>query len=115
MIADDHLLLIDGIKSTLKDIEGFTIADEAYNGFEVMEKLDAGLEVDVILMDINMPKLDGIGLIRQLREKSEYKFTPIVMLTTESQENKKNEGKQAGASGWIVKPFIQQLRYHQVE
>jgi len=59
----------------------------------------------MVITDLNMPEMDGIELIKRLRGKSEYKFTPIVLLTTESEENKKQEGKQAGASGWIVKPF----------
>jgi two-component system chemotaxis response regulator CheY len=59
----------------------------------------------MIITDLNMPNLDGIGLIKGIRANPSYKFIPIVMLTTESQESKKMEGKQAGATGWIVKPF----------
>lgn len=61
--------------------------------------------VDLIITDVNMPNLDGIGLIRKARELAKYKFTPILVLTTESQGSKMNEGKEAGATGWIVKPF----------
>jgi two-component system chemotaxis response regulator CheY len=59
----------------------------------------------MIITDLNMPNLDGIGLIRGVRAQSAYKFIPIILLTTESQIEKKQEGKSAGATGWIVKPF----------
>jgi two-component system chemotaxis response regulator CheY len=82
-------------------------------GFEVLEAEDGqaainvlnGQKVDVIITDLNMPVMDGLTLIRNLRMKPEYKFTPILMLTTESDATKKDEGKNAGATGWIVKPF----------
>jgi len=60
---------------------------------------------DLVITDINMPNMDGITLIKEIRKLSSYKFTPILVLTTESGDGKKNEGKQAGATGWIVKPF----------
>jgi two-component system chemotaxis response regulator CheY len=69
-----------------------------------MNKLNGG-KIDMVVTDLNMPEMDGIEFIKQVRNNPGYKFTPIVMLTTESQESKKQEGKQAGASGWIVKPF----------
>lgn len=59
----------------------------------------------MLLTDLNMPKMDGIGLIKEVRAGNLDKFVPIVMLTTESQSTKKDEGKSAGATGWIVKPF----------
>jgi two-component system chemotaxis response regulator CheY len=59
----------------------------------------------MVITDLNMPDMDGIELIKKLRAMPDYRFTPIIMLTTESQELKKQEGRQAGASGWIVKPF----------
>jgi two-component system chemotaxis response regulator CheY len=59
----------------------------------------------MIITDLNMPNMDGITLIRNVRSQSAYKFIPIIMLTTESQAEKKQEGKSAGATGWIVKPF----------
>ena len=61
--------------------------------------------VDLVLSDVNMPVMDGIALIKNLRTLPDYKFTPILMLTTESAADKKSEGKAAGATGWIVKPF----------
>jgi len=77
---------------------------EAEDGKDALMKLD-GRTVHMIIADLNMPNLDGIGLIREVRSGGSYKFIPIIMLTTESQEAKKVEGKKAGATGWIVKPF----------
>lgn len=82
-------------------------------GFEVVlaedgvEALDYARDhsVDLVITDINMPNLDGIGLIKELRALPHYKFTPLLVLTTESGKDKKMEGKAAGATGWIVKPF----------
>ncbi len=77
---------------------------EASDGKEAL-KIASDKAFDLILADINMPNMDGITLVKLLRELSDYKFTPIVILTTESQEAKRQEGKAAGATGWIVKPF----------
>ena len=60
---------------------------------------------DVVLTDVNMPNMDGIELVRQLRQLPKYKFTPMLLLTTESGADKKAQGKAAGATGWLVKPF----------
>ena len=83
------------------------------DGFEVCEAEDgqAALDIaktrrfDAVVTDVNMPRMDGIELIRQLRQLPDYKFTPLLMLTTESGPEKKAEGKAAGATGWLVKPF----------
>jgi two-component system chemotaxis response regulator CheY len=64
-----------------------------------------GETFDMVLSDINMPNMNGMDLLRNLRQMAQYKFTPIVLVTTESQLEKKQEGKRAGATGWIVKPF----------
>jgi two-component system chemotaxis response regulator CheY len=82
-------------------------------GYEVVEASDArdalgklgGREYHLFLTDLNMPGMDGIELTRKLRSMQEYRFVPIVLLTTESQQEKKMQGKAAGATGWIVKPF----------
>jgi two-component system chemotaxis response regulator CheY len=82
-------------------------------GYEVIEAVDGrdGIaklrraSCDMIITDLNMPHLDGIGLIREVRSDATLRNIPIVMLTTESQEGRKQEGKAAGATGWIVKPF----------
>ncbi len=82
-------------------------------GYEVIEACDAkdalvklsGRQYHLFLTDLNMPGMDGIELTHKLRGMPEYKFVPIVLLTTESQQEKKMQGKAAGATGWIVKPF----------
>ena len=86
---------------TLKK-EGYDVV-EASDGKDALSKLSG--TVDMVITDLNMPNLDGIGLIKGIRAQAAYKFIPIVMLTTESQAGKKAEGKAAGATGWIVKPF----------
>jgi two-component system chemotaxis response regulator CheY len=78
---------------------------EATDGLEAFNMLPSIEALDLIITDVNMPNLDGIGFIRKARELPKYKFTPILVLTTESQGSKMNEGKEAGATGWIVKPF----------
>ncbi len=78
----------------------------AEDGVIALEKINKYTDqIDVFLFDVNMPNMDGITLIKEVRKIEEYKFTPILFLTTESQESKKMEGKNAGASGWIIKPF----------
>jgi two-component system, chemotaxis family, chemotaxis protein CheY len=77
---------------------------EAADGQIALEQLKS-IQVHMVITDLNMPNLDGIGLIKALRALPAYKFVPIVMLTTESQMDKVQEGKDAGATGWIIKPF----------
>jgi len=96
--------------ASIRQMVSFTLSQEGYEVIEAEDGQDAldrleGTAVDMVITDLNMPNMDGIELIKQLRAKSEFKFTPIVMLTTESMDSKKSEGKQAGATGWIVKPF----------
>jgi len=77
---------------------------EAEDGFDALVKL-SGAQIDMLITDLNMPNMDGLELIKKVREEGKHRFTPIVMLTTESSEEKKKAGREAGASGWIVKPF----------
>ena len=95
--------------SSVRQMVGFTLKEAGYDVVEAVDGKDAlkqlSSPVDMIITDLNMPNMDGLELIRQVRTMSSYKFTPIVMLTTESQTEKKQAGKQAGATGWIVKPF----------
>ena len=77
---------------------------EAVDGRDAINKLD-NTTVHMMITDLNMPNMDGIELISSVRAMSKYKFIPIIMLTTESKNSKKQEGKVAGATGWIVKPF----------
>ena len=78
--------------------------EEAADGREALTKLQGG-SFELIVTDLNMPNLDGVQFIRAARQHGAHRFTPILMLTTESQESKKQEGKAAGATGWLVKPF----------
>lgn len=95
---------------TVRQMLSFTLQDagyevmEAVDGCDALEKL-SGKGVDLLITDLNMPRLDGLGLIREVRKNPAHRFLPILMLTTESQEAKKDEGRTAGATGWIVKPF----------
>jgi len=92
----------DMVSFTLKSA-GFEVL-EAEDGIQAVDMLKAGA-VDVIVTDLNMPNMNGIDLIRALRADPTHKSTPILMLTTEADGIKKEEGKNAGATGWIVKPF----------
>jgi len=102
LVVDDSAIMRQLVSFTIKDA-GYDVL-VAENGRDALGKLDAG-KVDMVITDLNMPEMDGIEFIRLLRSMPDYKFAPIVMLTTESQESKKQEGREAGASGWIVKPF----------
>lgn len=77
---------------------------EAANGQEALTKLEGG-KVHLIISDVNMPVMDGIALLKQVKAHPNYRFTPVIMLTTEAGEDKKQEGRAAGAKAWIVKPF----------
>ena len=90
----------------------FILSEAGYEVIEAVDGLDAlaklsGIHVHLIIVDINMPNVDGIQLIQKVRSINEHKFTPIIVLTTESQPVIKQQGKSAGATGWIVKPFTQ--------
>ena len=102
MTADDSASIRQMVSFTLKEA-GYQVV-EAADGQEAIDKLLAQ-PIHMLVTDLNMPKMDGIELIRQVRSESRYRFMPIIMLTTESQTAKKQEGKAAGATGWIVKPF----------
>ncbi len=102
MTVDDSASIRQMVSFTLKGA-GYEVI-EAVDGKDALSKLN-GKAVNMILTDLNMPNLDGIGLIKGVRSIPAYKFIPIVMLTTESQEARKLEGKSAGATGWIIKPF----------
>lgn len=102
MTADDSASMRQMISFTLKQA-GYDIV-EAEHGKDALGKI-SGSPVDMLITDLNMPVMDGLELIRQVRTLPQGKYIPIVMLTTESQADKKQEGKAAGATGWIVKPF----------
>ena len=102
MTADDSASVRQMVGFTLKQA-GYDVV-EAVDGKDALEKI-TGSGVNMLITDLNMPHMDGIELIRQVRAQPQFKFIPIIMLTTESQAGKKQEGKAAGATGWIVKPF----------
>lgn len=102
MTVDDSASIRMMVKFTLKDL-GYEII-EAANGSDALSKIDKH-PISMLITDINMPEMDGISLVKKVRELPAYKFIPIIVLTTESQDDKKREGKAAGATGWIVKPF----------
>ena len=99
-LVDDSATMLLSLKGTL-EVSGFKV-DTAPDGEAALNKLKSGFKPDLIITDINMPKLDGIGLIREVRKL--LRFTPILTLTTESQQAKRDEAKKLGASGWLVKP-----------
>lgn len=102
MIVDDSSSVRQLVSSTLVD-GGYEVT-EAVDGQDAMEKFQSQ-PVDLVVSDLNMPNMDGIELVKQLRALPGQRFLPIIMLTTESQDAKKQEGRAAGASGWLVKPF----------
>ncbi|MFZ5799305.1 MAG: response regulator [Thermodesulfobacteriota bacterium] len=96
--------------TSLREMITFTLGEAGYEVAEAADGLDAlaklkGFKADLIITDLNMPNMNGIELTRSLRADPAYKFAPIIFLTTESQLQKKQAAKEAGATGWIVKPF----------
>ena len=107
LIVDDSATLRLSVEMTLKPA-GFEVvhATNGEEGLKVLEQLAAeGKRVDMIISDINMPVMDGITFIKEVKKRPQFKFIPILVLTTEREDSKKLEGKRAGASGWLVKPF----------
>ncbi|MAA72861.1 MAG: response regulator [Bermanella sp.] len=102
LAVDDSASMRQMVSFTLKGAGHDVI--EASDGAEAL-KFAQGQGVDLVLSDVNMPNMNGLELCKNLRALPSYKFTPILMLTTESSGDKKMEGKSAGATGWIVKPF----------
>lgn len=104
-----NILIVDD-SASMRQMVTFTLKGAGYGVVEAVDGKDAltkikGTEIGMVITDLNMPNMDGIELIRQIRAMPGYKFIPVILLTTESQESKKKEGKEAGATGWIVKPF----------
>jgi two-component system chemotaxis response regulator CheY len=103
LTVDDSPTMRDMLKMALAEA-GFNVL-QAVDGVDGLEVLQASATPDVIVTDINMPKMDGFGLIEAVRKDSRYRKVPILVLTTESDAAKKMRAKEAGATGWIVKPF----------
>ncbi|VAX11654.1 Chemotaxis regulator - transmits chemoreceptor signals to flagellar motor components CheY [hydrothermal vent metagenome] len=102
LAVDDSASMRQMVSFTLKG-SGHDVT-EAVDGVDALAKAKSG-KFDLVLSDVNMPNMDGISLVKELRQLPAFKFTPILMLTTESAGDKKQEGKSAGATGWIIKPF----------
>jgi two-component system chemotaxis response regulator CheY len=101
-LVDDSATILLSISNILQKA-GYSI-EKAANGEEALKKFNSGAKIDLLMTDLNMPGMNGIELIKEVRKLPNYKFMPILFLTTESQQSKKAEAKAAGASGWIVKP-----------
>ena len=104
------VLVVDD-SPTMRQMVAFTLTSAGYqvveagNGKEAVGKVNGGAKPDLVVTDLNMPEMDGITLIKDIRKMPALKFTPILMLTTEASDDKKKAGQAAGATGWIVKPF----------
>jgi len=102
MIVDDS--------ASIRQVVGIALRGAGYDVLEGSDGKDAltrltGQKVHLIISDVNMPNMDGISFVKAVKQLPNYKFTPVIMLTTESQEAKKLEGQAAGAKAWVVKPF----------
>ena len=103
------ILAVDD-SASMRQMVSFTLKSAGHDVVEAVDGVDAlakaqGQKFDLVVSDVNMPNMDGITLIAELRKLPSLKFTPMLMLTTESAGDKKQQGKAAGATGWIVKPF----------
>jgi len=103
------ILLVDD-SASMREMVSFTLIDAGHEVTEAEDGVEAlqfakGQSVDLVITDVNMPNMDGITLTGELRKVTEYKFTPILILSTETGSDKKKQGKDAGATGWIEKPF----------
>ena len=102
MVVDDS--------SSLRQVVSIALKSAGYDVFEACDGKDAlakltGQKVHLVVSDVNMPNMDGLTFVKEMRKLPAYKFTPVIMLTTENQESKKAEGQAAGAKAWMVKPF----------
>jgi two-component system chemotaxis response regulator CheY len=102
LIVDDSSTVRNLVKVTLHNA-GYEVV-EAGDGEQALAKLNEG-RVHMVICDVNMPKMDGFGFLKNVKLRADCKFTPVVMLTTEEGEATKKAGKDAGAKGWMVKPF----------
>ena len=107
------ILIVDDSES-IRVVVGMALRSEGYDvlvgsdGQHALELLLENEGVSLIVSDLNMPRLDGIAFLKEVRKLDKYKFLPFLILTTESQESKKMEAKQSGATGWIIKPFVKE-------
>lgn len=106
LIVDDSASVRTVARMALRE-RGYDVV-EASNGQEALTKLEDD-RCHLVISDVNMPVMDGITLLKEIKRHPNYKFTPVIMLTTEAGEDKKQEGRAAGAKAWITKPFQPQL------
>lgn len=106
LVVDDSASMRQMVSLTLRGA-GYQVV-EASDGKDALSKLD-GRKYNLIISDVNMPNMDGIAFVQAAKQQAAYKFTPIIMLTTEGSEDKKQQGKAAGVRAWIVKPFQQPM------
>jgi len=103
LIVDDSFSLRQTISLALKSANYEVV--EAIDGRDALKKLD-GRKYNLIISDVNMPNLDGLSFVRELKQLPDYKFTPVIMLTTESTDSRKQEGRAIGVRAWVHKPFL---------
>jgi len=102
LIVDDSATVLMSFKAYLEAVG--LIIETADDGVKALAKLKGGLKPDMVITDINMPNMNGIELIQNIRALPSFRFTPILVMTTESQQAKRDEAKKLGATGWVVKP-----------
>ncbi len=102
LIVDDSASLRQVVRIALTGA-GYEVID-ACDGRDALTKLD-GTRINLVISDVNMPNMDGITFVTEMKKLPAYRFTPVIMLTTESQDDKKRAGQAAGAKAWVVKPF----------
>jgi len=102
LVVDDSVTMVMSLKTTL-EMSGFHV-ETAGNGKAALDKIHLGIKPNLILTDNNMPVMGGMELIKNVRALPAFRFVPILTLTTESETSKREEGKRAGATGWLVKP-----------
>jgi len=101
-LVDDSTTLLMSMSAILEKA-GFGV-EKAVSGEDALKKLNAGIKPNLMITDLNMPGMDGISLIKEVKKLSQFRFMPILVMTTESQQNKRTEARSAGATGWLVKP-----------
>ncbi|EKO3731330.1 response regulator [Vibrio metschnikovii] len=103
LVVDDSAAIRQVVSLALKGAGYQTI--EAIDGADALRKIQ-GVKVHLVISDVNMPNMDGLTLLKELKKQPATKFTPVIMLTTESEASKKDQGRLAGAKAWVVKPFV---------
>ncbi|MFW5762066.1 MAG: response regulator [Cyclobacteriaceae bacterium] len=105
------ILIVDDSES-VREMLTYSLEDAGYHilagvdGVDALKFFHSNQKINLVITDLHMPRLDGIGFIKKVRVLEDYRYMPILFLTTESQGSKKEEAKKAGATGWLVKPFV---------